>query len=65
MPIILIFIGIFFAQMEYFVTYSLSLIFGQILDFLFLFLFWKKILHIFTLVLGCHLMQDPSQDAHN
>ncbi len=42
MPIILIFIGIFLAQMEYFVTYSLSLIFGQILDFLFLFFFGKK-----------------------
>jgi len=27
--------------------------------------FWKKILKIFTLVLGRHLMQDPSQDAHN
>jgi hypothetical protein len=34
------------------------------LDFLFLF-FGKKILHIFTLVLGHHLMHDPSRNARN
>ncbi len=63
MPIILIFIGKKFAQTEYFAAYSLSFICA---DFGFSFsFFWKKILHIFTLVLGRHLMQDPSRDAHN